>query len=110
MTANETGEDGSIPLFLLKTRSTPNDGYEERFSAVKDGPRFSPTFVPVLEHQLVDEGLNVVRNLLKKKQIGNGVGSKYGGMIFTSQRAVEAFTKLVEEGKGASSKLWAKLY
>jgi uroporphyrinogen-III synthase len=55
----------------------------------------------VLEHKFLDEGLDIVRALLRNKQIGNGPGSKYGGLIFTSQRAVEAFAKLVEEGEGA---------
>lgn len=32
------------------------------------------------------------------KSIGEvGEGRKYGGMIFTSQRAVEAFVKMIEE-------------
>jgi uroporphyrinogen-III synthase len=84
----------------LKTRSTPNDGYEEQFSSVKGGLRFTPTFVPVLEHQLLDQGLNAVRDLLRRKQISKEAEKEYGGLIFTSQRAVEAFTKLVEEGKG----------
>lgn len=91
------------PILLLKTKSVPNDGYQEQFSAVKDGEfSFDPTFVPVLEHKFLDEGLNVVRGLLKEKNIGKEKkeGRKYGGMIFTSQRAVEAFAMLVEEGKG----------
>ena len=39
--------------------------------------------------------------LLETKQIGKESDSKYGGLIYTSQRAVEAFSKLVSEGKGA---------
>lgn len=91
---------GSIPVFLLKTKSTPNDGYEEQFSVMKDGTSFEPVFVPVLEHQFREDGLDEVRGLLQRKDITKGASSKYGGMIFTSQRAVEAFTKLVEEGHG----------
>lgn len=101
MTNDDNGAQRSTPILLLKTKSTPNDGYEEHFSAVNDGIQFEPTFVPVLEHQFLDEGLNVVKDLLRNKQIGKHDGNKYGGMIFTSQRAVEAFTRLVEEGKGA---------
>jgi uroporphyrinogen-III synthase len=89
-----------IQVLLLKTKSTPNDGYEEQFSAVKEGHSFEPVFVPVLEHQLLEEGLSVVRGLLQKKKISRDVDAKYGGLIFTSQRAVEAFAKLVAEGKG----------
>lgn len=85
---------------LLKTKSTPNDGYEEQFSAAKEGQHFEPVFVPVLEHKFLEEGLSVVRELLRNKKTCRDVGAKYGGLIFTSQRAVEAFAKLVEEGKG----------
>lgn len=87
---------GGIPIFLLKTKSIPNDGYEERFST----SQFAPEFVPVLEHRMMDAGQDVVRDLLVKREIGAEESKKYGGMIFTSQRAVEAFARLVEEGKG----------
>ena len=103
MNTTKDGAGSSIPILLLKTKSTPNDGYEERFSAVPDGFQFDPIFVPVLEHQFLDEGLDVVKELLQKKQIGKDAEKKYGGMIFTSQRAVEAFSRLVEEGKGADT-------
>lgn len=77
----------------------PNDGYLERFSSSSNGGlKFEPTFVPVLEHQFSEKGLDVVRDLLERREIGNEKGKKYGGMIFTSQRAVEAFTKVVKEG------------
>jgi uroporphyrinogen-III synthase len=90
------------PVLLLKTRSTPNDGYEEQFSAVKDAESFfEPLFVPVLEHKFLEDGLTIVKDLLQKRQIGRETGTKYGGLIFTSQRAVEAFSKLVVEGKGS---------
>jgi uroporphyrinogen-III synthase len=101
-----TGTDGdSLPLFLLKTKSSPNDGYEEQFAAAKEGISFEPIFVPVLEHQLLEIGLTKVREFLENKSIGREATSKYGGLIFTSQRAVEAFAKVVEEGKGARPQL-----
>ncbi|TGO21270.1 hypothetical protein BPAE_0229g00010 [Botrytis paeoniae] len=102
---------GRIPTFLLKTKSVPNDGYEERFEEVSfnamrygggvEGSErgFEPIFVPVLEHRFVDEGVDEVKRLLKERGVGNEEGKKYGGLIFTSQRAVELFAKLVEEGK-----------
>lgn len=96
-----SGAEGVTPILLLKTKSTPNDGYEDQLSAEKDGILFAPTFVPVLEHRFLDDSLKIVRELLQKKEIGKDTGSKYGGLIFTSQRAVEAFARLVEEGKGA---------
>ncbi|TVY62313.1 Uroporphyrinogen-III synthase [Lachnellula suecica] len=92
-------DEGAIekaPVLLLKTRSLPHDGYEEQFS----GGRFEPVFVPVLEHQLLEAGLKIVRHALEKEEISKLESAKYGGLIFTSQRAVEAFAKLVEEGKG----------
>ncbi len=105
MANDEIGAQCSSPILLLKTKSTPNDGYEEKLSTVSDGAQFEPIFVPVLEHQFLDEGLNVVKDLLRNKQIGKHNGHKYGGMIFTSQRAVEAFAKLVEEGQGVDQEV-----
>jgi len=99
--AKEESESGSIPILLLKTKSTPNDGYAEYFSQADGG--FEPTFVPVLEHRFLEEGTRGVRTALREKAFtrsSNEVG--YGGLIFTSQRAVEAFAKLVEEGNGQS--------
>ncbi|KAK6608351.1 uroporphyrinogen-III synthase [Botrytis cinerea] len=93
------------------TKSVPNDGYEERFEEVSfnavrygggvEGSErgFEPTFVPVLEHRFVDEGVDEVKRLLKERGIGREEGKEYGGLIFTSQRAVELFAKLVEEGR-----------
>ncbi|KAK0669746.1 tetrapyrrole biosynthesis, uroporphyrinogen III synthase [Cercophora samala] len=90
-----------IPVYLLKTKSSAGDHYEEKFSIPDgNGSEYEPEFVPVLEHQFDDQGMAKVRGILKNKQIGRTEGKQYGGMIFTSQRAVEAFTKLVEEGRG----------
>jgi uroporphyrinogen-III synthase len=88
------------PVFLLKTKSVPGDAYEELFSSPPDGVGFEPSFVPVLEHRFDEDGMAQVRRALQTKSIGTAEGSAYGGLIFTSQRAVEAFTKLVEEGRG----------
>jgi len=103
MSKNDSGAERTTPVFLLKTKSTPNDGYEEQFSSTKGSLSFEPTFVPVLEHKFLDEGLNIVRDLLQNRQIGKSVGKKYGGLIFTSQRAVEAFARLVDDGKGGAN-------
>ena len=86
-----------IPVFLLKTRSAAGDAYEDLFSAPRDGFEFAPTFVPVLEHCFLDDGLAEIRGHLRGKRIANSPGSSYGGLIFTSQRAVEAFSKLVQD-------------
>jgi uroporphyrinogen-III synthase len=90
----------SQPVLLLKTKSTPADHYQELFSVPRDGFTFAPEFVPVLQHQFLDDGLQRFRELLQGKKISNREDAEYGGLIFTSQRAVEAFAKLVEEGKG----------
>ena len=98
---NSAGQVDKVKLFLLKTRSTPHDVYEDYFSTPRrlNGTTAVPIFVPVLEHTLLDEGLNHVRQLLKEKKINaSGEEGTYGGAIFTSQRAVEAFAKLVAEG------------
>lgn len=89
---------GKVPLLLLKTKSVPTDTYEELFSA-KDGGRYHPVFVPVLEHRFKRDALDAVsqqiinRGFVPKAQQGLGA---YGALIFTSQRAVEAFTEIVE--------------
>lgn len=94
----------SIPVLLLKTKSSPGDAYEELFSspAAGDGFNFKPEFLPVLEHRFEGKGLNRVRQLLKSKAIGAKDTCPYGGLIFTSQRAVEAFARVIEDARGPS--------
>jgi uroporphyrinogen-III synthase len=82
-----------IQVLLLKTESMPVDGYEEYFS----NEPFTPTFVPVLEHRPNVENLNLIHSLLLNGRIGRHHDSEYGGMIFTSQRAVEGFARVVDE-------------
>ena len=91
----------SIPVLFLKTRSSPTDTYEDLFasSTSPNGEPFRPSFIPVLEHRFDDTGLALVRSLLKLRAIGNRPECAYGGLIFTSQRAVEAFASLVSEKK-----------
>ncbi|KAI1150427.1 uroporphyrinogen-III synthase [Nemania diffusa] len=96
-----SGPDGvKTPVLLLKTKSSPTDAYEDLFSTPHDNCHFEPTFVPVLRHCFLEEGLTSLRTLLQAKRINNSTDSAYGGLIFTSQRAVEAFAKLVDEGQG----------
>lgn len=97
------------PIFLLKTKSTPNDNYEEYFSqnSLDQGgqQQYEPTFIPVLEHIYHNDNLRIVRDLFLSGSLdddngeeGSKSGSrKYGGLIFTSQRAVEGFARLLEE-------------
>ncbi|KIX00951.1 uncharacterized protein Z518_10017 [Rhinocladiella mackenziei CBS 650.93] len=85
----------TIPVLLLKTRSQPQDAYEEYFSTHSEGPSlvFLPQFVPVLEHRPNVRNLEVLELSLK----GGTLRKKYGGMIFTSQRAVEAWADVVKK-------------
>lgn len=103
MSSMDIAKGIKTPIYLLKTKSTPYDAYEEQLAAPKDGVQFEPIFVPVLEHCALEEGMNYVRDVLENKRIGLSDGAKYGGMVFTSQRAVEAFAKLIAEGKGSQS-------
>ncbi|KAF4203914.1 hypothetical protein CNMCM8927_008061 [Aspergillus lentulus] len=81
----------ATPILLLKTKSTPHDGYEEFFSA----HGYNPAFVPVLEHHFNHTNLRTVEDLFTSGSLNAGPGRKYGGLIFTSQRAVEGFARLV---------------
>ncbi|KAK1825585.1 tetrapyrrole biosynthesis, uroporphyrinogen III synthase [Podospora conica] len=85
------------PIFFLKTKSTPGDAYEEQFSHATNGFDFDPAFVPVLEHRFMDAGMAKVRAILKSNSISRAEGCPYGGLVFTSQRAVEAFSALIRE-------------
>ncbi|KAF1939608.1 tetrapyrrole biosynthesis, uroporphyrinogen III synthase [Clathrospora elynae] len=89
---------GRTPVLLLKTKSVPTDTYEELFLTVDDH-RYAPVFVPVLEHRFKRDALREVREHVTRRgfvpesQQGRAT---YGALIFTSQRAVEAFIEVVE--------------
>ncbi len=95
-----------IPVYLLKTRSSPSDAYEEYFSNPNNG-NYKPIFVPVLEHMLRDDTLRTLRRSAERfafaggseataRQIAtNNPAKKYGGIVFTSQRAVDAFATVI---------------
>ncbi|KAI5204606.1 hypothetical protein AUEXF2481DRAFT_25612 [Aureobasidium subglaciale EXF-2481] len=86
-----------VPVLLLKTKSIPADGYQEIFAGWNN---YLPTFLPVLEHRFREDALTWLKDVTS----GGGFGfnetveapDRYGGIIFTSQRAVEAFTSIVE--------------
>lgn len=98
--------DQPIPVLLLKTKSTPSDAYQDLFAAPparsSSSPAFDPTFVPVLQHQFEQNGIDRLRTLLRQKRIGKTPGCDFGGLIFTSQRAVEAFAHVVREEDDAA--------
>ena len=96
-------EAPTVPVLFLKTKSTPNDSYEELFSSTELTQRFAPQFVPVLSHAFQEDGLNKLGSLLQEGQISKHDNCIYGGLIFTSQRAVEAFTHVVKHAQGKSN-------
>ncbi|KAJ4303778.1 uroporphyrinogen-III synthase [Kalmusia sp. IMI 367209] len=106
--AGDTGlEVRKTPLLLLKTKSAPTDAYEEYFSAFDDG-KYEPVFVPVLEHRFKQDALSQVRQYIVNGDFASiqpGVLPKYGAMIFTSQRAVEAFAQIIESVRKESPRL-----
>ena len=89
----------TLPVLLLKTKSTPTDAYAEYLAA----HGFQPIFVPVLDHKPIVANVEHVRVLLKEHSFGRGDSAKYGGLIFTSQRAVEGFAQVVSEIDGLAS-------
>ncbi|KAI9147875.1 Uroporphyrinogen-III synthase [Paramyrothecium foliicola] len=94
--ASAAGAD-AVPVLLLKTASTPSDSYEQLFGEASDrnGSRFAPKFLPVMQHKFEEAGLEKLRDLLRRRRF-HGTGD-FGGLVFTSQRAVEAFAQVVAE-------------
>jgi uroporphyrinogen-III synthase len=90
---------GRVPILLLKTKSVPTDTYEELFSTCDDN-QYAPVFVPVLEHRFKRDALDIVRQHILNQGFvptsQKGLAT-YGALIFTSQRAVEAFNEVVED-------------
>ena len=106
MTSSPLTKPHRIPVLLLKTRSQPDDTYEEHFSAStpadSDASKtysFTPHFIPVLEHTQNAPALSHLGTLLRTGDLKR----KYGGMIFTSQRAVEAWADVVHSVENESS-------
>ncbi|KAJ0165568.1 Uroporphyrinogen-III synthase [Colletotrichum tanaceti] len=97
-----------VPVLLLKTKSAPGDSYEDLFTLENEGPAFEPQFVPVLHHTFQEPGMAAVRDALHRRRVNRGADASYGGLIFTSQRAVEAFASVVAEKKGVDEK-WPHL-
>lgn len=103
--SSDQGAANKIPVLLLKTKSTPSDAYQEILSEGSHScgnlrVQFDPSFVPVLLHRFEEAGVRRLRDLLRHRQIGSRTDCTYGGLIFTSQRAVEAFTEVAKEAQG----------
>ena len=90
----------AVPVLLLKTKSTPSDGYEELFSN-SETFNFHPSFVPVLEHRFNEQSLTSLQRSVVEGRfedlLDGDDSSAYGGIIFTSQRAVEAFASVIQK-------------
>lgn len=90
---------GKVPILLLKTKSAPTDTYEELFTTL-DNHRYAPVFVPVLEHRFKRDALDHVQKQVADRAFvaaaKQGLAT-YGALIFTSQRAVEAFAEIVDD-------------
>ncbi|KAI9036108.1 uroporphyrinogen-III synthase HEM4 [Aspergillus affinis] len=92
MTTSSPFSSSATPILLLKTKSTPADGYDEFFSTHS----YNPAFIPVLEHHFHEPNLQSVRQLFESGALNPGPERKYGGLIFTSQRAVEGFANMLK--------------
>ncbi|KAK2802138.1 hypothetical protein FQN50_007503 [Emmonsiellopsis sp. PD_5] len=96
-TTTTTTTNHNPPIFLLKTKSTPHDGYSEYFSSKS----YNPLFIPVLEHKFNTQNLHRVRDLF----VSGDIYKLYGGLIFTSQRAVEGFARVLGEEVGEKASI-----
>ncbi|XRM40744.1 uroporphyrinogen-III synthase [Aspergillus tubingensis] len=85
------------PIILLKTKSTPHDNYSDYFHHPTSN--YTPTFIPVLSHNFHTERLRSIRALFTSGELlpSQKNDRKYGGLIFTSQRAVEGFGRVLAE-------------
>ncbi|KAF8430270.1 tetrapyrrole biosynthesis, uroporphyrinogen III synthase [Tirmania nivea] len=85
-------------VLLLKTKSHPTDPYDVLFRSKK----VNPIFVPVLEHRHVN--LDTISHIISEGRIDSfettgEQETEYGGLIITSQRAVEALGVVLESLK-----------
>ena len=101
------------PVFLLKTRSSPVDSYEKLFSVSLDGQSqqpFQPIFVPVMDHCLCEDGMATLSRLLKHGKVSSKLDAVFGGLVFTSQRATEAFASVAQHLEGGTFTLMVSLH
>lgn len=98
--------EAQIPIYLLKTPSSPTDSYQDQLSTLSNGD-YKPIFVPVLEHIFRDDALRTLKRHAERFAFAGGSPAtarqkathnparRYSGMIFTSQRAVDAFATVI---------------
>ncbi|KAL7276509.1 uroporphyrinogen-III synthase [Rhizina undulata] len=101
------------PLILLKTKNSPTDPYETHFTthpfvpSTGDPVPFNPIYVPVLQHRHIN--LSLLEEIITTNRIraiysepnsrleSEEGGIVYGGLIITSQRAVEALGSVLSK-------------
>ncbi|KAL8653543.1 MAG: hypothetical protein Q9210_002025 [Variospora velana] len=94
--------DMSIPVVLLKNASSGHtDPYTTHLSADPSFPNviYHPFYVPVLEHTYFTKPILTAFEPFHEESSVENATTKfpYGGLIFTSQRAVEAFAAAVAQ-------------
>jgi uroporphyrinogen-III synthase len=91
--------DSCLSILFLKEKSLPSDPYDEAFSKFKDedSRRFETSFIPVTKSEPHVNGVQSLTELLCRGSIGRRPDSIFGGLVFTSQRAVSIFAAAVTE-------------
>lgn len=85
------------PIIFLKTKSQPTDNYEKYFDSRNGATQFEPSFIPVLMHRIKPNAVTQFTEWLEAGAFSRYQHkfTTYGGIIFTSQRAVEVFSAAV---------------
>ena len=106
-----------IPLLLLKTPTSPIDAYTTLFTSPPTSScTYTPHYIPVLTHHSNLSPLFPILDPLASSVHSAGslscdyISFPYGGLIFTSARAVDAFaTALGNITTGPGSAAWPNL-
>ncbi|KAL8862610.1 MAG: hypothetical protein Q9178_001108 [Gyalolechia marmorata] len=102
----ENEDKDSIPVILLKNPSAGHtDLYTTHFASNPPSPPnspYEPLYIPVLEHTYsIEPLLSMLSRFNEDKILDQDPTSRfaYGGLIFTSQRAVEAFASALDSSR-----------
>ena len=93
----EMNESRSVPVILIKSRNTPSDITFDRFTAIGTAFPFEPVFAPVIGANYVMQSIikleeHIIGNKFEEETFNEGdPNAGYGGLIFTSALAAEAF-------------------
>ncbi|KAI4245783.1 MAG: hypothetical protein L6R40_002311 [Gallowayella cf. fulva] len=97
--ANLSGTKPSIPIGFLKNPSVGHtDPYTTHLTSnpPSSSYNFEPLYVPVLQHTFDTNPIATMLSQSKADEQRPTQDFPYGGLIFTSQRAVEAFASTLE--------------